>query len=75
MKALLEFLIKEIVVDSKDVEVGETEVNGVCQLTVKAPKDLIGVIIGQQGKTIKAIKTLLSTKSKGKVFEVEVLEK
>ncbi|MFH1561695.1 MAG: KH domain-containing protein [Patescibacteria group bacterium] len=75
MKSLLEFLIKEIVSDPKEIEISESEVNGVHQLTIKAPKPLIGVIIGQQGKTIKAIKTLLATKSKGQVFEVEVLEK
>lgn len=73
MKDLLEHLITNIVSEPKKVKVytDDQEEN---QFIVEIPKDDIGTVIGSGGKTIRAIKTLLSLKSKGENFSLEIKE-
>jgi len=59
MKEFLEFLIQSIVNYPQEVAVQEKEVADVVSLTVKANPEDIKVIIGREGKTIKAIRNLL----------------
>ncbi len=74
MKKLLEYLITNIVNESEKVEINLIEENDEKMFTVKLPKEEIGTVIGSGGKTIRAIKTLLSLKSKGENFSLEVKE-
>ncbi len=74
MKELLSFIVKSIVKSPDQIKVSKDDANGVINFIITAPKDEIGIIIGQQGKTIKAIKTLLALRAKGNRFSIEVLE-
>ena len=62
MKDLLEFLLKAIIPETK-IKVEETSDDGRVNLNVTAPKDKIGMIIGKEGKTIKAIRNILRIKA------------
>jgi predicted RNA-binding protein YlqC (UPF0109 family) len=74
MKELLEFLIKNILPDENEVEIIHNQENNEEEFIVKLPQDKIGTVIGSGGKTIRAIKTLMSLKSKGKNFSLEIKE-
>ncbi|QQG47260.1 MAG: KH domain-containing protein [Candidatus Woesebacteria bacterium] len=63
MKKLLEFLI-ENVTGSKNFNVEEiSEDDGVVKFEVKIDPQVIGLIIGKGGKTIKNIRRILSIKA------------
>lgn len=57
MLKLLEYLTREIT-DNKNIEVTETDTDGVKTYTVHAPKEVMGLLIGKEGKTIRAIRSL-----------------
>ena len=59
MKNLLEFLIKNIT-GSDDFSVEEEVQEGFIVLNVTANKDLMGLIIGKEGKTVKNLRKILS---------------
>ncbi len=75
MKDLLEFIIKNIVDNPKDIEIRQEIEGEQIKLTVFAPQEQIGPIIGKGGKTIKAIKRLLAVKAQDQYFTLEVEEK
>jgi len=61
-----EFLIKiisAIVNDPTQVEVIETEENGLKIYTILAPEEEVGKIIGKEGKVINAIRCLARLKA------------
>lgn len=60
MKSLLEFLIKNITgSDEFSIDESAQEENRI-NFEVKANKEIIGLIIGRDGKTIKNIRKILS---------------
>lgn len=63
MKDTLRFILENII-EPEDFEIEETEEGDRTTLKIKAQKDKIGIIIGKEGKTIKAIQDLLRAKSK-----------
>ncbi len=63
MKELLEFIIKNILGEGVKFEVLEEDDGNLVKLTVKTPPDAGGLIIGKQGKIIKAIKNILKIKA------------
>lgn len=64
MKELLSFLITNIT-GSDDFEVGENmnEEEGRLTLDVVANPDIVGLIIGREGKTIKNLRKILSIRA------------
>lgn len=75
MKQLLEYILTELLPDAK-FEVVEEAVEDRVTLTIKAPAESTGLIIGKGGKTIKAIRNLikvLATLEKKGVF-VQIAE-
>ena len=72
LKELLEYIIKEIVSQPKKVKIGETaEPDGTVHLTLSVSEEDMGTVIGKQGRTIIAIRSLLKTaaaKSGERVF-------
>lgn len=62
MKDLLEFLAKSVTGDEK-IEVTEEELEGQTTLTIKAPKEKIGLLIGKAGKTIRALRLLVKVRA------------
>lgn len=56
----LEHIIAGIVSDSAKVSITQSENEGLITLSVTAPEDLIGQIIGKEGKIVKSIRTILN---------------
>lgn len=57
MLDLLKYLLKEIT-GSGDIVVNEEDSNGVQVYCIKAPQEVMGLIIGKGGRTIRAIRSL-----------------
>ena len=76
MKAMVEVIAKTLVDDPEGVEVREVEEGGdsILELTVAQPD--LGKVIGKQGRTARAMRTLLAaTGAKAnKHFVLEILE-
>lgn len=65
MKQLVEFLARSLVDHPEQVKVDELQRNQATVLELRvAPEDL-GKVIGRQGRTARAIRTLLATASSG----------
>lgn len=74
MKDLLIFILKGIT-GKKDLDVVEETEGDRTHFLIKAPEDSVGIIIGKEGKTIKAIRLLLKVRAtlekKGVAVSVE----
>lgn len=55
-----EYLIKAVVNDDSQVSLESREENGMIILDIVAPSEIVGQIIGKEGKIIKSIRTLLN---------------
>jgi len=62
MKELLTFLVEKIT-GNKDIKIEESEEEGRVDYLISAPEDIVGMIIGKGGKTIKAIRNLLKVRA------------
>ena len=60
MKELVEFLARALVDDIGRVEVSEISGSQTTIIELKVAKEDIGKVIGRQGKTAEAIRTILS---------------
>jgi uncharacterized protein len=60
MKDLVEYLAKSLVGNPDAVEITETTSDGASIFEIKVAKEDLGRIIGKQGRTAKAIRTLLN---------------
>jgi len=56
----LEYLIKGIVIDDSQVKITSQENNGFLTLTVTAPENIVGQIIGKEGKIVKSVRAILN---------------
>lgn len=56
----LEYILNGIVSDPAKISIGRSETDNPLTVTVTAPEDLIGQIIGKEGKIIKSIRTILN---------------
>lgn len=64
MKSLIDYLVKSIVDNPKDVNVSENETDfGYTNINVCVNQNDIGKIIGKNGKIIKALRLLLRVAS------------
>lgn len=59
MKKLLEFIVSNITGSDK-FEVSETQEEGRIVFNITADQEIVGLIIGKEGKTIKNIRKLVS---------------
>ena len=67
MKALIEYIAKSLVDHPEEVQVSEVEGEQTSVLELKVSKEDLGKVIGKQGRTARAMRTILSaasTKSK-----------
>ena len=62
MKKLTEFIVKNIT-GSEDFEVDEVTEGDRVTLFINASPDIVGLIIGKEGKTIKNIRRIVSVKA------------
>ena len=63
MKELIEFVAKSLVDHPDQVEVKEVEGEQTTVLELKVAQDDLGKVIGKQGRTAKALRTILSAAS------------
>jgi len=62
MEDLLSYIIKNITGTEK-FEVVKNENEGLTLFTVKVPSEYVGLVIGREGKCIKAIRNLLKVRA------------
>ena len=76
MKELLELIAKALVDDPDEVSVSEVEGEQTIILELRVAQDDLGKVIGKQGRTARAIRTLLSAGGTklGKRFHLEIIE-
>ena len=60
MKDLLELIVKQLVDNPDDVNVNEISGEQTSVFELRVNKDDLGKVIGKQGRTARAIRTLLS---------------
>ncbi|MCK5228586.1 MAG: KH domain-containing protein [Desulfobulbaceae bacterium] len=76
MKELVKFIAASLVDNPDSVEVTENEQDDTIILELRVAKEDLGKVIGKQGRTAKAVRTLLSAAA-GKVNKkarLEILE-
>lgn len=76
MKELLEEIAKALVDNPEDVQVAEVEGEQTTVLELRVRNEDLGKVIGRQGRTARAIRTLLSAAGMKihKRFVLEILE-
>ncbi len=76
MKELLELIVKKLVKKPEEVSISSIESDEQIVLQLKVEKEDMGRIIGKNGKTIKAIRTILNIASAklGKKVNLEILD-
>jgi uncharacterized protein len=60
IRSAAEYIIKAIVLDSDNVTIESRVENQLTVIEVAAPPEVVGQIIGKEGKIIKSIRTLLN---------------
>lgn len=73
MKELIYYIAKALVDNPEQVEVSEVEGNQTSVLELKVAKEDLGKVIGKQGRTARAMRTILSAAS-AKIKKRTVLE-
>ncbi len=73
MKELIEYIAKALVDNPDDVSVSEVDGSQTAVLELKVAKEDLGKIIGKQGRTARAMRTLLAAAS-AKIKKRTVLE-
>ena len=73
MKELIDYIAKALVDNPEQVEVSEVEGNRTSVLELKVAKEDLGKVIGKQGRTARAMRTILSATS-AKLKKRSVLE-
>ncbi|MFO7558901.1 MAG: KH domain-containing protein [Desulfobacterales bacterium] len=73
MKDLIEYIAQALVDNPQEVRVTEVEGNQTSVLELKVAKEDLGKVIGKQGRTARAMRTILSAAS-AKVKKRTVLE-
>ncbi|MBI3954539.1 KH domain-containing protein [Candidatus Collierbacteria bacterium] len=76
MKQLLEYIIPNIVNHPEEVEISETDSNGLLNYTIKVNPEDMGRVIGKSGKVIKAIRQIarIMAIKKGIRINIDVLD-
>jgi predicted RNA-binding protein YlqC (UPF0109 family) len=63
MKELIERMVKALVDSPEEVVVNEIEAHNLTVIELRVAKDDIGKVIGKQGRTAEAIRTILTAAS------------
>ncbi|MEE8111961.1 MAG: KH domain-containing protein [Acidobacteriota bacterium] len=76
VKELVEQIAKSLVDNSEAVTVGEREEDRKTVLELRVAEEDLGKVIGKQGRTARAIRTILTAASRklGKEFFLEIQE-
>lgn len=72
MKQLIEFLVKSLVDNPQEVALAEEENSGAVLMQLKVADDDLGKIIGKNGNTINAIRTVLQAAASSRKMRVKL---
>ncbi len=76
MRDTVEMIVKALVDDAEKVDVRELDRNGTTIIEIRVAQEDMGKIIGKQGRTVKALRSLanaVGTKKKRR-FVLEIVE-
>jgi len=76
MKELLSYMITHLVEKPEEVDIQESSVDQSVVFELRVGKEDLGKVIGKQGRTAKAIRTILNTASikQGKRVTLEIVD-
>jgi predicted RNA-binding protein YlqC (UPF0109 family) len=76
LKELIEFIAKALVDNPEDVEVADIAGEQTVVLELRVAKEDLGKVIGKQGRTVKAMRSILSAAASKvrKRADLEILE-
>ena len=74
IKDTLDYIVKAIVEDPKDIIIEESQDNGLTIFEISAPTEIVGKIIGKEGKIIKSIRTILNLSYPNIRFIIKIKE-
>jgi len=76
MKELVSFIASSLVDDAASVQVSEEERDETVVLELRVAKEDLGKVIGKQGRTARAIRSLLTAASSrnGRKARLEIME-
>lgn len=76
MKELVAFITKSLVDQQDAIEVNEVEQDDITVVELRVAKNDLGKVIGKQGRTARAIRSLLTASAGkcGKKARLEILE-
>lgn len=76
MKDLVAFITASLVDHPEAVQVTEVEQDDMIVLELRVTKEDLGKVIGKQGRTAKAVRTLLAAAAAGseKKYRLEIIE-
>ncbi|MFH1263814.1 MAG: KH domain-containing protein [Pseudomonadota bacterium] len=63
MRELLEFVVRKLVDHPDDVNISEVAGEQTCVFELRVHKEDLGKVIGKQGRTARALRTVLSAAS------------
>lgn len=72
MKDLLEYIVKNLVGKKEAVTIDETSSGGEVQLILTVDPEDMGIVIGKNGQTIKAIRRLLGVRAMAESVRVNL---
>ena len=76
MKDLVRVIVEPLVEKPEDINIQETEKDGVTVIELRVNESDLGKVIGKQGRTAKAIRTILNAAStrQGKKVTMEIMD-
>jgi uncharacterized protein len=76
MRDAIEMIVKSLVDESDNVDIREVERNGATLIEVRVAPNDVGKIIGKQGKTIRALRSLvrIAGVKKNRRYQLEIVE-
>lgn len=76
MRDVIEMIVKALVDDSENVDIREVEQRGATLIEVRVAPNDVGKIIGKQGKTIRALRSLarIGGSKKNRRYLLEIVE-
>lgn len=77
MRDAIEMIVKALVDDGENVDIREVEQrNGAALIEVRVAPNDVGKIIGKQGKTIRALRSLarIAGAKKNRRYQLEIVE-
>jgi predicted RNA-binding protein YlqC (UPF0109 family) len=76
MRDVIEMIVKALVDDSESVDIREVEQRGATLIEVRVAPNDVGKIIGKQGKTVRALRSLarIGGTKKNRRYLLEIVE-